>query len=133
MLLSGPEVVAHGLVTGIPWSIHAWTTAPAPEAKWWDVMQAVGPEMEFRLGAHGFLGGGGINVLVPEGHAFTAKGSFFGRVPHVISWAGVVTDGVERLAACPRRSWRPIGPAKSLSDGPCRSRRSRRTRTPVPP
>jgi len=97
VLLSGPEVVAHGLVTGIPWSIHAWTTAPAPEAKWWDVMQAVGPEMEFRLGAHGFLGGGGINVLVPEGHAFTAKGSFFGRVPHVISWAGVVTDGVERL------------------------------------
>lgn len=92
-----PEVIAHGHVAGIPWSIQAWSTAPAPGATWWEVMVAVGPQMEFRLGAHGFLGGGGIHVRVPEGHSFTASGHFFGRVPYVISWAGVVTEEVERL------------------------------------
>jgi hypothetical protein len=90
-------VVAHGLVTVIPWKIQAWTTAPAPGAKWWEVMEAVGPEMEFHLGAHGFLGGGGIHARVAEGHVFTASGHFFGRVPHVISWAGVVVGEVDRV------------------------------------
>src|SRR5438093_4880656 len=41
-----PEVVAHGLIAGIPWTIQAWTTGPAPGAEWWDVMLPVGPEME---------------------------------------------------------------------------------------
>ena len=92
-----PEVIAHGSVTGIPWAIQAWETGPAPGAKWWEVMVAVGPEMEFSLGAHGFLGGGGVQVRVPEGHALTASGHFFGRVPHVIAWVGVVANEVARL------------------------------------
>jgi hypothetical protein len=97
VLVHRSQVVAHGLVTGIPWKIQAWTTAPDPRAKWWEVMEAVGPEMEFHLGAHGFLGGGGIHARVAEGHVFIASGHFFGRVPHVISWAGVVVEGVERV------------------------------------
>lgn len=96
-LVQPPQVVAHGLVTGIPWKIQAWTTAPAPGAKWWEGTEAVGPEMEFQLGAHGFAGGGGIHVRVAGGHAFTASGHFFGRVPHVIAWTGVVRDDVNRL------------------------------------
>jgi hypothetical protein len=120
ILLGQPVVVAHGLVSGIPWSIQAWTTAPAPGAKWWDVMQAVGPEMEFRLGANGFLGGGGIPVRVPEGHAFTASGHFFGRFPDVISWAGVVTEDVERLEV-------------RLADGRSRDVRLHRGPEGVPP
>lgn len=97
VLVQPPGVVAHGLVAGIPWTIQAWTTGPAPGASWWDVMEPVGPEMEFMLGAHGFLGGGGIGVRVPEGHAFTASGHFFGQVPYVISWTGVVAEEVERI------------------------------------
>jgi hypothetical protein len=97
VLVRAPEVIAHGLVTGIPWSIQAWKTAPAPGAKWWEVMEPVGWHMEFGLGAHRFLGGGGVHVRVPEGHSFTASGHFFGRVPHVISWVGVVADGVVHL------------------------------------
>jgi hypothetical protein len=60
-------------------------------------MEPVGPVMEFMLGSHGFLGGGGIGVRVPEGHAFTASGHFFGQVPYVISWTGVVAEEVERI------------------------------------
>jgi len=97
VLIRLPEVIAHGLVTGIPWAIQAWETGPARGAKWWEVMEPVGLEMELSLGAHGFLGGGGVHVRVPEGHAFTASGHFFGRVPHVIAWVGVVVDGVARL------------------------------------
>ncbi len=92
-----PEVIAHGFVAGIPWTIQAWSTATAPGAKWWEVMVAAGPQMEFHLGAHGFLGGGGIHVRVPDKHFFTASGHFFGRAPYVIAWAGVVTKEVERL------------------------------------
>jgi hypothetical protein len=97
VLLRSPEVIAHGLVTGIPWSIHAWKTGPAPGAKWWDVMRPVGWQMEFGLGADGFFGGGGVHVRVPEGHFVTASGHFFGRFPHVISWVGVVADDIAHL------------------------------------
>lgn len=97
VLVQPPRVVAHGRVAGIPWKIQAWTTGPAPGAKWWEVMEPVGPEMEFALGADGFLGGGGIHVRVPEGHAFTASGHFFGRAPYVIAWAGSVSQLVDRL------------------------------------
>lgn len=97
VLLRPPRVVAHGHVAGIPWKIQAWTTAPAHRAKWWDVMEPVGPEMEFELGAGGFLGGGGVHVRVPEGHVFAASGHFFGRVPYVVSWVGFVTDEVKRV------------------------------------
>lgn len=97
VLLRPPEVIAHGLVAGIPWYIQAWSTGPAPGAKWWDVMSAVGPEMEFMLGARGFMGGGGVSIRVPEGHTFTASGHFFGRAPNVIAWTGVVTQEVGRL------------------------------------
>jgi hypothetical protein len=97
VLANPPEVIAHGFVAGIPWTIQAWSTAPAPGAKWWEAMVAVGPQMEFHLGAHGFLGGGGIHARVPDKHFVTASGHFFGRAPYVISWAGVVTTEVERL------------------------------------
>jgi hypothetical protein len=97
VLKQPPRVVAHGRVAGIPWKIQAWATAPVPGAKWWDVMEPVGPEMEFELGASGFLGGGGVHLRVPERHAFTASGHFFGRAPFVIAWAGSVSEIVERL------------------------------------
>jgi hypothetical protein len=97
LLVRSPQVIAHGLVTGIPWSIQAWKTGPAPGAKWWDVMQPVGWQMEFGLGADGFLGGGKVHVRVTEGHSVTASGHFFGRVRHVISWVGVVAKNVGHL------------------------------------
>jgi hypothetical protein len=97
VLVQPPHVIGHGRVAGIPWKIQAWTTAPAPGAKWWDVMEPVGPEMEFELGATGFLGGGGVHLRIPEGHAFTASGHFFGRAPFVIAWAGSVSEIVEQL------------------------------------
>jgi len=115
VLLCPPEVIAHGLVAGIPWNIQAWSTAPAPGAKWWEVMVAVGPEMEFTLGARGFLGGGGIHVRIPEGHFFTASGHFCGRVPYVISWSGVVAEEVERLEVALRDGRTKDVP---LQDGP---------------
>ena len=97
VLVEPPRVIAHGRVAGIPWKLQAWTTGPAPGAKWWDVMEPVGPEMEFELGAGGFLGGGGVHVKVPEAHAFTASGHFFGRAPFVIAWGGSVSELVMRL------------------------------------
>jgi hypothetical protein len=97
VLVEPPRVIAYGRVAGIPWKLQAWTTGPAPGAKWWDVMEPVGPEMEFELGAGGFLGGGGVHVKVPEAHAFTASGHFFGRAPFVIAWGGSVSELVLRL------------------------------------
>ncbi len=97
VLVEPPRVIAHGRVAGIPWKIQAWTTGPAPGAKWWDVMEPVGPGMEFELGAGGFLGGGRVHVRVPEAHAFTASGHFFGRAPFLIAWAGSVSELVKRL------------------------------------
>jgi len=97
VLVEPSRVIAHGRVAGIPWRIQAWTTGPAPGANWWDVMEPVGPRMEFELGAGGFLGGGGVHVRVPEAHAFTASGHFFGRAPFVIAWAGSVSELVTRL------------------------------------
>jgi hypothetical protein len=97
VLVQPPRVIAHGRVAGIPWKIQAWTTASAVGAKWWEVMEPVGPEMEFELGASGFLGGGGVHLRVPEGHAFAASGHFFGRVPFLNAWAGSASEIVERL------------------------------------
>jgi hypothetical protein len=91
------EVIAHGTVDGIPWTVEAWVTEPAPGARWWDVMVAVGLQMTFMLGHQGFLGGGGFSVVIPEGHHLTLGGHLFGRIPNIAVWCGCVSDEVASL------------------------------------
>jgi hypothetical protein len=91
-----PRVLVWGRVDGIPWQLEAWTTAPGPDARWWE-HGPVGPEIAFWLGEGARYGGGGVETRLNEGTHFAASGHFFGSVPDVAAWAGVVSDSVERI------------------------------------
>jgi hypothetical protein len=91
-----PELVTWGGVDGIPWRIQAAVTAPGSNAKWWE-HGPVGPELVFMLGRDDEFGGGGVNTLLNEGTHLTASIHFFGSLPQIVSWVGVVSDDVARL------------------------------------
>jgi hypothetical protein len=91
-----PELVTWGGVDGIPWRIQAAVTAPGSNAKWWE-HGPVGPELVFMLGRDDEFGGGGVNTLLNEGTHLTASIHFFGSLPQIVSWVGVVSDDVASL------------------------------------
>lgn len=74
-------VVAHGRVSGIPWTLTAFQTRPVGD--WREHYRPVGPEMEFFLGSRGEYGGGGCYARIPEGAHLSLCGHFFGLFPHV--------------------------------------------------
>jgi hypothetical protein len=92
------EVVAWGEVDAVPWCIHAFETAPGPRGTWWE-HGPVGPQLELLLGRDGRLGGGGVHARLNEGTHVTASISFFGRLPQIVVWLGVVSEDVSRLEA----------------------------------
>lgn len=83
------EVVAWGEVDGVPWQIHAFVTAPAPQGTWWEHGPA-GPQLEFLLGRDGRFGGGGAHARLNAGTHVTASVTFFGRLP------GIVMESAQR-------------------------------------
>jgi hypothetical protein len=91
-----PELVAWGTVDSIPWRIQAAITAPGPEAKWWE-HGPVGPEFVFMLGKDDAFGGGGAPTHLNDGTHLTASIDFFGSLPAIVCWVGVVSDDVARL------------------------------------
>lgn len=91
-----PEVVAWGLVNGVPWQIQAFVTAPGPDGRWWE-HGPVGPMFEFALGQDGWFGGGEAGTHLNEGTHLTASVHFFGSHPTIVAWVGVVSDEVGRL------------------------------------
>lgn len=91
-----PELVAWGSVNGIPWRIQAAVTAPGPAANWWE-HGPVGPELDFLLGRDDAFGGGGAHTRLNEGTHLTASIHFFGSLPAIVSWVGVVSDDVARV------------------------------------
>jgi len=95
-----PELVAWGSVDGIPWRIQATVTAPGPNARWWE-HGPIGPELVFMLGRDDAFGGGGVPTRLNEGTHLTASIDFFGSLPAVVSWVGVVSDDVDRLEVRP--------------------------------
>lgn len=95
-LAQPPEVVAWGRVEGVPWQIQAFVTASGPEGKWWE-QGPVGPVLEFALGMDGWFGGGEAGTHLNEGTHLTASIHFFGSLPNIVAWLGVVSDEVARL------------------------------------
>lgn len=94
--LAGPkEVVAHGTVAGIPWTLTAFITKPVGE--WWEHERPVGPETQFFLGAQGEYGGGGSHAGIPEGSHLTLRGHFFGKSPEIIAWVGFVSEQTDHV------------------------------------
>ena len=91
-----PQVLAWGRVEGIPWQLEAWSTAPGPEARWWE-HGPIGPEMAFWLGKDAWFGGGGTETRLNDGTDLAASLHFFGSQPSIVFWAGVVSDRVEHV------------------------------------
>ena len=91
-----PELVTWGSVDGIPWRIQAAVTAPGPGAKWWE-HGPVGPELVFMLGRDDAFGGGGVPTRLSDGTHLSASIDFFGSLPAIVSWVGIVSDDVTRL------------------------------------
>jgi hypothetical protein len=109
-----PELVAWGSVDGIPWRIQAAVTAPGSNARWWE-HGPVGPELMFMLGWDDAFGCGGVATCLNEGTHVTASIHFFGSLPQIVSWVGVVSDDVARLEVRPDE-----GEARTIElyDGP---------------
>jgi hypothetical protein len=95
-----PELVAWGSVDGIPWRIQAAVTAPGPNTRWWE-HGPIGPELVFMLGRDDEFGGGGVPTRLNEGTHLTASIDFFGSLPAIVSWVGVVSEDVARLEVRP--------------------------------
>jgi hypothetical protein len=89
------QVVAHGTVAGIPWTLAAYVTKPVGE--WWEHHGPVGPEMDFYLGSRGEYGGGSNHARIPEGTHLTMGGHFFGRFPEIMAWVGFVSERTHHL------------------------------------
>jgi hypothetical protein len=97
LVLARPaEVVAWGTVDGTPWQIDAFVTAPGSDARWWE-HGPVGPELAFFLGEGQRFGGGQAGTHLNDGTHLTASIHFFGSLPNVVAWVGVVSDEVRRL------------------------------------
>ena len=90
------EIVAYGTVNGIPWLIQAFTTGPGPGARWWE-HGAVGPQMDFLLGAEGRCGGGGMHCRIPDGIHFMMTSHFFGALPEIVAWVGLASSETDHL------------------------------------
>jgi hypothetical protein len=95
-LVRGPEVVAWGLVEGVPWQIQAFVTAPGRTGRWWE-QGPVGPGLEFALGKDCWFGGGEAETRLNEGTHLTASIHFFGSHPNIVAWLGVVSEEVARV------------------------------------
>jgi hypothetical protein len=95
-IVAGPIVVAWGTVDGIPWQVDAGVTGPSPRGDWWN-HGPVGPELALSVGFEGTFGGGGGPTHLNEGTHLTADIGFFGSIPRLVSWLGVVSDEVDSL------------------------------------
>src|SRR5918994_1101870 len=91
-----PELLTWGSVDGIPWRIQTAVTAPGPGANWWE-HGPVGPELVFMLGRDDAFGGGGVPTRLSHGTHLSASIDFFGSLPAIVSWVGIVSDDVARL------------------------------------
>jgi hypothetical protein len=97
-LLRGPKlVVAYGTVSGIEWTLTAFHTRPVGD--WRTNDRPVGPELEFFLGRQGEEGGGRAYAQIPQGKHVSLSGHFFGRLPHIVAWVGVVAVDVNSIEA----------------------------------
>lgn len=89
------QIVSHGTVEGVPWSLQAFLTTPAGE--WWEAARPVGPELEFVLGSRGEHGKSLVNTWIPDDHFVTATGIVFRRLPGVVVWIGTVSNEIENV------------------------------------